>query len=343
MNARRLLRQNASLLKLIVFIVVTSFTSLFVIITVDNSVGQATTSYKAIFSDAFGLQAGDDVRIAGVRIGRVDKTSVGPGGTALVGLSVVKDVAVTQTTFARIRYRDLLGRRYIALEDSSPGGVSLPKGTTIPMTRTAPALDLTVLFNGFRPVFQTLQPADVNKLAAQIISTFQGEGGTVDSLLASTASLTTTLAQRDSAIGRVVNNLDAVLNTVATRDTALSQLIVNLRNLAGGLAGDKDILGSSLGNIDAFVSATASLLSQTKPDIDSSIRSLRTVVATVDDNKTTLNSALKRLPTALEAAVRGFSYGSWLNLYLCDLNVLLPTGQVVDANIGSSQNAVCKP
>ena len=343
MNLSRAIRHNKDLLKLIVFIVVTSFTSLLVIVTVDNSVGKATNPYKATFTDSFGLQAGDDVRVAGVRVGRVDKTSVDKDGHALVALSVGTDVPVRDTTFVRIRYRDLLGRRYVALEDTARTGNLLPKGSLIPLTRTSPALDLTVLFNGFRPVFETLHPEDVNRLAAQIISTFQGEGGTIDSLLASTASLTTTLAKRDSSIGRVIDNLDSVLNTVATRDTALSQLIVNLRKLAGGLAGDKDILGSSLGNIDAFVAAADSVLRQTKPDIDSSIRSLRTVVDTVDQNKVKLDSALKKLPKALETAVKAFSYGSWLNLYLCDLNVLLPTGQVVDANLGTETSPRCLP
>ena len=341
MNVGRMFRQNKDLLKLIVFIIVTSFTSLLVIVTVDNSVGKTTNPYKAVFTDAFGLQGGDDVRIAGVRVGRVDSTSVDKDGHALVKLSVVPDL-VRDSTFARIRYRDLLGRRYVALEDPVLTGTLLPKGATIPLTRTAPALDLTVLFNGFRPVFETLQPADVNKLAAQIISAFQGEGGTIDSLLASTASLTTTLAQRDGAIGRVVDNLGSVLSTVATRDTALSQLIVNLRNLAGGLAGDKDVLGSSLGNIDAFVSAADSLLRQSKPSIDSSIHSLHTIVDTVHQHRQTLDAALKKLPNALATAVRAFSYGSWLNLYLCDLNVLLPTGQVVDANVGSTSSPRCQ-
>ena len=64
----------------------------------------------------------------------------------------------------------------------------------IPLTQTAPALDLAVLFNGFRPLFQALDPADVNSLAQHIVQVLQGEAGTVGTLLARTASLTNALA-----------------------------------------------------------------------------------------------------------------------------------------------------
>ena len=338
------LSKNATLLKLLAFVALTLVTTTFVIVTVDNSVGRPTHSYKALFTDAFGLQPGDDVRIAGVRVGRVDNAKVTNDGQALVQVSIEKDLDVRQSTFFRIRYRDLLGRRYVAVEDGTLTGAVLKAGTTIGVDHTSPALDLTVLFNGFRPVFETLQPSDVNKLAAQLIATFQGEGGTIDSLLKSTASLTGTLAQRDAVIGRVIDNLDSVVSTVATRDQALGQLITNLRELAGGLAGDRDVLSTSVGNIDAFVAAANDVLKHTKPAIDSSIRSLNTVVGVVNDNKKLLDSGLKKLPRALNIATRAFSYGSWLNLYLCDLNVKLPSGQVVQANLGGTQNLPrCRP
>lgn len=337
----RFLSKNTNLVKLIIFVVFTSITSLFVLITVDNSVGQATDSYKATFSDAFGLQVGDDVRIAGVRVGRIDATTVDKDGHALVKMSIAKDVTVRDSTSALIRYRDLLGRRYLALQDSERDGAVLKPGTTIPIERTAPALDLTVLFNGFRPVFETLNPGDVNKLAAQIISTFQGEGGTVDQLLESTASLTTTLASRDQTIGRVITNLDSVLGTVAKRDQALSQLIVNLKDLAGGLSGDRDVIGDSLAHIDDFVAAANNVITKSRPDITSSIKSLNTVVGVVEDNKKVLDAALKKLPAPLAALVRGTSYGSWLNLYLCDLQLLLPTGGQVDLDLGVEKSPRC--
>ena len=90
------------------------------------------------------------------------------------------------------------------------GRLAAATGQVIPVSRTAPAVDLTALFNGFKPLFQALTPADVNKFALEIIQTLQGEGGTVDSLLTQTASLTNTVADRDAVIGQVIDNLITV-------------------------------------------------------------------------------------------------------------------------------------
>ena len=97
----------------------------------------------------------------------------------------------------------------------------LPSGGTIPVSRTKPALNLTELFNGFQPLFQALTPTEVNQLSMNIVKVLQGEGGTVGSLMSNTASLTNALADRDELIGRVIDNLSAMLKTVRRVDRPL--------------------------------------------------------------------------------------------------------------------------
>src|SRR5205807_8802543 len=135
-----------------------------------------------------------------------------------------------------IKYRNLVGQRYIAL-DAAPGspGAMLPADGVIPLDRTKPALDLTALFNGFKPLFQALSPDDVNKLSYEIIQVLQGEGGTIDNLLSHTASLTQTIASKDQVIGQVIDNLNSVLDTVNSRSNQLSDLVVQLPQLVPGL------------------------------------------------------------------------------------------------------------
>ena len=52
----------------------------------------------------------------------------------------------------------------------------------IGLDRTTPALDLTMLFNGFQPLFSALDPKQINALSYEIIQIFQGQGGTVGDL-----------------------------------------------------------------------------------------------------------------------------------------------------------------
>ena len=59
----------------------------------------------------------------------------------------------------------------------------LPAGSQIPVDRTAPALDLDLLLGGLKPVIQGLNPQDVNALTASLVQIFQGQGGTLESLL----------------------------------------------------------------------------------------------------------------------------------------------------------------
>jgi len=101
--------------------------------------------------------------------------------------------------------------------------VKLTAGETIQLDHTKPAVNLTTLFNGFRPLFQTLSADDVNKLSYQIIQVFQGESGTITDLVRNTASLTNTIADKDRVIGDVINNLNVVLETVNEHDDELEK------------------------------------------------------------------------------------------------------------------------
>ena len=186
--------------------------------TITNAGYGEQLTYRAEFTDVAGLVEGDEVRIAGVRVGQV--TGIGLAEehrdrpVAEVELEVSADVPLPAAVEATIRYRNLVGQRYIALtEGEGSGGETLDEGAVIPLAQTTPALDLTVLFGGFQPLFQALSPADVNRLSFEIIQVFQGEGGTMESLLAHVGSLTNTLADRDHVIGSVIDNLTTVMGT----------------------------------------------------------------------------------------------------------------------------------
>ena len=255
---------RAAFAKLVVFGAVTMAATMVLYYTIGNiRPGTAYTTFRAAFTDVTGLLPGDDVRVAGVQVGRVTSLKV-DDGHALVTFALESHVPVTTGATAKIRYKNLLGQRYVSLVLSSEGG-RLSHGDTIPLGQTQPALDLTVLFNGFKPLFKALSPEDVNKLASEVIATLQGEGGTVDTLLASTSSLTNTLASRDAAIGRVITNLSAVVETVAERDQTLGKLISELQRLTTGLAGDRDAIGDSLSSIDAIAAASEQLLRESRP------------------------------------------------------------------------------
>jgi phospholipid/cholesterol/gamma-HCH transport system substrate-binding protein len=319
-----------SLVKLVVFIVVTVLATGLLAATIGNLRFGGTTSYEALFTDATGLLKGDDVRIAGVRVGEVDGVAVarrGDRSVARVTFNVDSDRPVAVSTRAQIRYRNLVGQRYVALSEGAGSGRRLSEHGTIPLRQTQPALDLTVLFNGFKPLFAALNPQDVNAFAMEIIKTLQGEAGDVNSLLGHTASLTSTLADRDAVIGRTIDNLNAVLGTVDERGKQLSTLISELQRFVSGLATDREAIGASLTNIANLADATAGLVQEGRPAIRADVKELGAVAGNLDDNKKIVAGVLQRLPTKLDTITRTATYGSWFNFYLCDFE-----GRVILSN-----------
>ena len=228
-------RTSVDLVKLLVFVVVTSLATTVLVVTIGNIGFGSSREYRAEFTDATGVNKGDDIRVAGVRVGTVSEVEIVDRTRALVTFSVDEETSVNGGTNAAIRYRNLVGQRYISLTQEVGDTRRLPAGSTIPVSRTHPALDLTVLFNGFKPLFQALSPEDVNQLSYELVQVFQGEGGTLEGLLAHTASVTSTLADRDEVIGDLIDNLSLVLDHVADRDQQLTRLIDSFRTLVGGL------------------------------------------------------------------------------------------------------------
>ncbi|MEV8436919.1 MlaD family protein [Actinosynnema sp. NPDC051121] len=313
----------APLIKLAVFALVTILATTLLAVTISNVDFNGATGYTARFTDVTALNEGDDVRIAGVRVGQVDEIRVVDRRLAEVEFSLEGDRTLPASVTATIKYRNLVGQRYIALEHGVGDASALKPGDVIPLERTKPALDLTVLFNGFKPLFQALNPDDVNKLSGEIIQVLQGEGGTIDSLLRHTASLTSTLASRDRVIGEVITNLNAVLDTVNSRTEQVSTLVTTLQELTTGLAGDRQPIGEAISAMGELTTTTADLLDQSRQPLKDDIAHLGLVSQTLADNEAVVEGVIQRLPTKIEAMSRTASYGSWFNFFLCE-----GTGQV---------------
>ena len=306
-------------IKSLIFIVITVTVTAILGISIAHSGVSATVGYQAVFRDVTGLNVGDDVSIAGVRVGDVTSISVYQQDKALVGFDVQAGRTLPVSVTATIKYLNLVGQRYVELgQGTGPVNRVLPQGGTIPEAHTTPALDLTELFNGFQPLFQALSPGNVNQLSAEIVQVFQGESPNITALVASVGSLTTALATRDQVIGQVIDNLNAVLHTVGTRSGELSNLVTTLQELVSGLAADRQPIGSAITAIAGLSSATAGLLQVARPPLSEDITQLGRVAGNLAANTPTVNTFLKNLPVKMSQIARIASYGSWLNMFMCD-------------------------
>jgi phospholipid/cholesterol/gamma-HCH transport system substrate-binding protein len=306
--------------KFLVFLLVSIAAAALVGVTLSGRApGGPADDYHAVFADASNLVTGDEVRVAGIRVGTVGDLSITDGNQVLVTFSAQRTVDLTTGTHAAVKYKNLVGDRYLEL--TAGDGPELAPDGTIPVARTAPALDLDALFNGFKPLLAALSPDQVNAVSGELVTVLQGEGGTIDELLAALASVTSTLADRDQVIGGVITNLDAALARVNTAE--LGQLITQLQQLVGGLNADRDQIGDAVTHIDALTGRTAQLLGVVRPALHDDIGNLGRLSNTLNANRDSLTAALSALPDAYQRLSRGAAWGGYFNVYLCGLGIKL--------------------
>src|SRR5581483_8342305 len=146
---------------------------------------------------------------------------------------------------------------------------------TIPAGQTTPGLDLTTVFTGFQPLLAALDPTQVNELTGSIVAVFQGESGAVGNLVNQTAALTSNLAQRQSLIDQILDNLTPLLQHVNGQDTQLASLIDGLDTLVSGLAGERAQVGDAVTGLSNLTTATSNLLNNIQPTFDHDLSGLQ--------------------------------------------------------------------
>jgi len=320
--------------------------SMFVLVTVFGQFRfDSRVSYSAVFTNVSGLKGGNFVRIAGVEVGKVKDLTLHKDGTVTVDFAIDRGLQLTEGTKAAVRYENLIGDRYLSLEEG-PGSVrKLQPGETIPLVRTSPALDVDALIGGFRPLFRALDPNQVNALSGELLKVFQGQGGTISSVLAQTSALTTTLAGRDELIEQVITNLNTVLGTFAARDDQFSEGLDKLSQLVQGLADRKNDIATGTAYINAAAGSVADLLSDARQPIKDFVQQSDRVAGQIEADHDYVDDLVKTLPDAYQVLARNGLYGDYFGFYLCDaiLKVNGKGGQPVFIKLAEQTSGRCTP
>jgi phospholipid/cholesterol/gamma-HCH transport system substrate-binding protein len=278
----------------------------------------STKDYSAVFADASRLKSGESVRVAGMRVGTVKSVKLQRDKTALVTFDADPNVRMTTGTRAAVRYLNLVGDRYLELIEG-PDGTPLPPGAQIPKDRTNSALDLDLLLGGLKPVIRGLNPQDVNALSASLIQIFQGQGGTLQSLLSNTSEFTTALAQRSQTIQALIDNLRTLLATLTKEGDKFSGTIDRLEKLVTALAADKDPIGEAIESLNDGSASIADLLTNVRRPLGGTIDELSRLAVNLDGQKDRLDTGLQKAPENYRKLTRTGSYGSFFNYYICEL------------------------
>lgn len=306
---------------------------------------QAETTYKAEFTNVSGLKQGDFVRIAGVEVGKVKHISIQPDTIVTVDFSADNTVVLTEGTKALIRYDNVVGDRYLELQEGAGGLNRLDSGQTIHLDRTQPALDLDALIGGFRPLFRALDPGQVNALTGQLIQAFQGQGAAISSFLAQTAAVTNTLANRDELIGQVIVNLSTVLGSLGEQSQQFDKALSSLADLIERFAQRKTDISNSLAYSNAAAASIADFLHQVRPPFKNTVAQSDRTNSIVLADHAYFDDLLNTLPDAYQALARQGMYGDYFTFYLCDAVLKLngKGGQPVYVKVAGQSTGRCAP
>jgi len=312
--------QLGTLLKVVTYVVVTGMLIALVGAIFSRTRIESSREFSAVFSDASGLTSGVDVRASGVAVGSVKSVKLHKDGV-IVRFTVTADVPLTSTTNARIRYANLTGDRYLDLTPGQTPGTALSPGSTIPLNRTQPALDLDTLFAGFDPLMQALDPAEVNKLTANIIAVTQGQSGSIEAMLANIGSFTAGLADRDQLIGDVVTHMAAALTTIDSKRSQFDHLILGLDKLMAGLSKDRRQIGASIASISTLAGDITVLLRRIRPDFKANVDQIGTVSKQLNLQQAKFREVLDLFPATIQRLGRGGAYGSFFNFFVCSMQM----------------------
>jgi phospholipid/cholesterol/gamma-HCH transport system substrate-binding protein len=312
---------RAPLIGLALFMVVASVLTWLVYGSLRRDVAGKTASYSAVFTDVYGLREGDDVRMAGVRVGRVEKIDI-DGKLAKVSFIVQQEQRLFGNTVASVTYQNIVGQRYLGLSLGQEGTRNLlPPGSVIPPERTEPSFDVTALLNGYEPLFSLFNPHDADNLTKAVIQSLQGDTSSLATLVSQTSTLTDTFAGRDQALGDTITNLNKVVASLAAQNDNLDGVITQTGDMVSELDRRRPELVSSAGSlarvlgrlstsvVDVYPAAREFMDRQ--PGATRHLLSVEPQVAFFADN----------IPLMMKGIIRAGNQGAYGNGYVCDVNL----------------------
>lgn len=284
-----------------------------------------TSRFTALFTDTMGLHPGDDVRVAGVRVGRVDAIEL-DGFNAKVTFRIQADQLVYSDTMASVTYQNVIGQRYLSLAaGAQTDRRQLLSGSQIPLVNTSPSFDISALLNGYEPLLTVLDPQKVDDLTSAIVKALQGDSGTLLTLINATSELAGTFAGPDEVLGKTIEQVNEVTSNLARQTAELQTTITQTRDILDTLDVRRDSLLTSMGSIDSAVSRLSVVANSISPDLHALLSRDAGFLAHMSggDGRDRFAYLAANIPFALKGLARISQEGAYVNAYACNINITI--------------------
>jgi len=277
------------------------------------------TTYSADFSEASGLQKDNDVRIAGVKVGKVSDIAL-DGDKVKVSFKV-KDAWLGDRTTAAIKIKTLLGQKYLSLDPE--GEKTLNPGTAIPRDRTMAPYDV---LDAFRGLSETVDNIDTKQLAQSfdtISQTFANTPEDVKGALSGLSKLSDTIASRDQQLSNLLSNTREVSQTLVDRDTEVQKLISDGNLLLDEVSRREQAITALLDGSRELATQLQGLIDDNEKQLDPVLTSLDQLTSMLQRNQDSLAQGIAKFAPFIRVFTNTIGNGRWFDNYICGL--LLPS------------------
>lgn len=300
------------LAKFVAFAVVCAAFAAWLVITIGNiALFADRVTYEAVVEDATGLVENDAVKVAGVEVGKVDSVAV-DRGNALVTFSIRDDIRLGRQTTVGVRWRNLLGLRYLYVYPAGEG--SLEEGHRFPVERTRSVASFGQLMTRLVPIQRSLDPEVSNVVVRALAEALAGREARVQRLLTEAGSLTTTLADRDEQIGRILDNGARLAGAYARRDQAIRTFLETFADVSDTLAARNDQIERIVTELDDSLAELERFADTNADEIHGTIDGLDRITAVLHTNHANLEDLVTHLGRGLAFYHRTSRWGQWFNI-----------------------------
>lgn len=277
--------------------------------------------YAAAFRDASGLATGNEVRIAGVKVGKVTGIKLARDGRQAyvrVAFRVAdRDVRLGSDTLAAIRIKTVLGQKYLAL---APAGTHpLHAGAQIPLTRTASPLDVVDAVNGLADTLDNIDSAQLAQAFTVLSQTFADTPADVRTTLSGLSRLTGSIAARDSELRELLAHARGVTEVLAGRDDELRKLVADGNLLLTEVIQRRDAIHELLVSSTDLATQISGLVADNRSRLGPALSRLHDVLAVLQRDRDNLEHTVAQMAPFINAFTNVLGNGRWFDSYLAGL------------------------
>ncbi|GAA3051526.1 MCE family protein [Streptomyces glomeratus] len=270
-------------------------------------------TYSAAFSEAGGLKPGDEVRIAGVKVGKVDGVDL-DGDHVKVTFKIKGDPAFGTRTGAAIRVKTILGAKYLALTPQGPG--RLKPGSEIPLRRTVPAYDVVQAFSDLTTTSEDIDTQRLAKALDTLSTTFQDSPAEVRASISGLSRISKTIASRDEALQELLDHANGVTKVLATHTEDFSALVKDGDKLLKEISRRREAIHALLKSSALLGIQLSGLVEDNRKEIGPALRNLDTFVTMLERNQASLDRSVELLAPYVRLFTNTLGNGRWFDSYV---------------------------